>query len=665
MDIYNKRSIKILDLFINSKKELNGDNIALSVGVTSRTVRNDIKELNSFLKEYDSEVISEIGFGYILKINNEKKFEQLKKKLNYEEKKTILNNSIVPSVPEDRVNYIISKLLMNSLNNGENIDQFDLADELFISITTLKKDIKSIDKIISKFDLKTVTTQKNGIRIIGDETKIRYCISEFIFNRNNLTTIEESNFYKDIFSKEEIDRIKEFLLGAITKYDIRLTDISFKNLIIHSLIMLKRFENEKKIDYDERDIKILENSNEFKCARTVINKIQNSLNVDLEKEVYYLTQHLISSKKFLIEDLDDDYEYKKVIEMILYKIRESTKIELFDDSQLINGLAIHLSVALKRLRFDMNIRNEFLDSMKNSYPLAFELAVIASETIESMYHIKTNENETGFLAIHFGAALERKGLNEKKELKNAIIVCISGVATTMLLKEKIKQNFRDRINVVKTCPVYELTQEMVDSVDLILTTVPVEKFHSNKIKRINILLNDDDLDNIEKIINYDEEKKNEIDYSSIFRKDLFFRNVKAMNKEEILEKITNTMIQKNYITEYIKRSIYRREEIATTELGCLVAMPHALLNDMEDAMVSVTILEKPIIWKNEKVQIVLLLNIPQSKYEIWESVFKNLYKYLIDNCGSNKLIKGCSYQNFIDDLKDQEQESYIRSSRRF
>ena len=48
---------------------------------------------------------------------------------------------------------------------------------------------------------------------------------------------------------------------------------------------------------------------------------------------------------------------------------------------------MHLSAALQRMRFDMNIRNEFLDSIKNMYPLAFELAVIAGEIIEENFSL--------------------------------------------------------------------------------------------------------------------------------------------------------------------------------------------------------------------------------------------------------------------------------------
>lgn len=664
MDIYNKRALKILELFMNSKKELNGESIALVVGVTSRTVRNDIREINSFIKKYDAEIISQIGLGYNLKINNIEKFEQLKRELDLNARNISFNDSVVPSEPEDRIKYIISKLLLNSLNGSKNIDLFDLADELFIGTTTLKKDLKSVEKIVQKFALKLVISQKNGIYISGNEAKLRYCISEIIFNQNNLITIEGLNIYEDIFKNEEVNKIKEFLLNAITHYNIRITDIAFKNLLIHIVIMLKRVKNDKKMDYDETDIKILENSIEFKCAKEILEKVKVLLNLEFGKEIYYLTQHLVSSKKFSIEDLENDYECKNAVELILNRIKQDTNINLSDDHNLINGLAIHLSVAINRIRFEMNIRNEFLDSMKNSYPLAFELAVIASEVIDKIYQIKTNENEIGFLAIHFGAALERMGLNEKEEIKSAIIVCAFGVATTMLLKEKIRKNFGHKIKVVKTCPLYELNLEMIESVDLILTTVPIEKFNSDKIKKINILLNNDDLYNLGKIINKTEKMNSDIDYSNIFRKDLFFANVRAEKKEDVLEKITNIMIEKKYITENIKKSIYKREEMATTELGSLVAIPHALLNDMKEALVAVAILEKPIIWEAEKVQIVLLISIPKSKYEIWERVFRNLYEYLIDSYGANKLIKHCNYQNFISDLNSQEKMSYVKARRK-
>lgn len=657
MDIYNKRLLKILELFIDSKYILTSETIALSLGVTSRTIRKDIKELNELLKEYDSEIISEFGRGYFLQTKERQKLYQLIHK-EKEEKTVSLQCNIIPTEPDDRVYYIFSKLLKNALNQKEVISLFDLEEELFISTSTLKKDLKIISNQIDKFDLKVSVTQKEGVHIVGNERNIRYCISEFMFHNTSLNTISESKFYTDIFSEEEIESIKEILLEVIIKNNIRLTDIAFKNMLVHILIMLKRFYHKNKFNCEILDIQFKQNTKEFHCAEQLIEKIECKMGIQLGDEVYYLAQQLISSSKFMIEDLNEDYKVKESVEFILKNINDELRVNFLEDTELITGLVMHLKVALMRLKFNMNIRNEFLEYMKSIYPFAFEIAVLTGKYIEEMFDIKTKENEIGFLAMHFGAALERKGLSEyNAERKNIIIVCAAGAATATLLKECIRKRFGNKLKIIKVCALYEITQKLIDEVDFVLTTVPIKKFSSDKIKKINVFLTNQDIISIHSLISGD--KFNPSYYSAIFKEDLFFDGLNVKTKYDVLDILTNEMIEKGYITDDVKKSVYQREEIATTELGSLVAIPHALLNEMEEASVAVAILEKPIVWKKEKVQVVFLLSIPKNKYRLWESVFKNLYYYLIENVGVGKLIKGIGYKKFIKELELQYEEVHV------
>lgn len=658
MDLYNKRILKLLHMLAENKKVLSSEQLALSVGVSSRTVRSDLKELDAMLKTNGAAIAAEAGLGYRLIVQNEEAFQTFLESIDDDQSSTLSNSRVVPSDPRDRAMYVIHLLLMRSLENRTApIDPEDLADELFISMSTLKKDMKTIDKILKPFDLKVLLSAARGVHIQGDEAKIRYCISEFIFNRSHLTSLEDTEFYEDIFPSQDTAQIRAILLEVMEKYQIRLTDIAFKNLVVHIVIMMKRFTDEQRVDYDAQSIQILEASNEFLSARDIVKAIRAAMGYDLGDEVYYLTQHLISSKKFLNTDFNrdgDDFEFKSSIRSILEDIRNETGVDLRDDAQLINGLAVHLNVALHRMRFHMNIRNEFLDSMKNAYPFAFELAVKASEMIERIFTIKTNENEIGFLAVHFGAALERKGLNEKSATVNAIIVCASGMATAMLLKEKIKQHFQNRIHILKICPLYEVTEELISSCDLVLTTVPMEGAHSDKIIRINLLLDSEDIQHVEKVL--DRTETNSFQLKNIFREDLYMRGLHCRTKTDVLETITNRMIELHYMNEATKQSVFRREEMATTELGSMVAMPHALENEVDEANVAVAVLDKPIVWDQEKVQVVLLLNIPKSAYAMWEDVFKSLYTYLIQEFGVHKLMKGSSYDEFIRDLEYQSRK---------
>lgn len=654
LELYNKRMIQILELLKQNRKVLSSDQIALSIGVSSRTIRNDIKELNALLKHHGASILSEAGSGYYLSIAQPDDFKKLAEELQTDEDKDADN--IIPSDPRDRAAYIMQHLLKNTLSNEAVIDPYDLADEVFVSMSTLKKDIKQIDRMLERFSLKVGISQKKGVHIIGSEINIRYCISEFIFKHNDLKASKENEFFDDIVSEELFSQLREILLETMKRYDMRLTDIAFKNLIVHIVIILKRSFHEQRVDYDEEEIRQLEGHMEFTAAKEVLAGIYRMLHIDITDEVYYLTQHLISSKKFLttnFTDENEEYEFKREIQEILYRIKEDTGVDLSDDTQLINGLAVHLSVAVQRLRFHMNIRNDFLDYMKNNYPFAFELAVKASEIVEHVFTIKTNENEIGLLAIHFGAALERKGLNEKQKTFDAVIVCASGMATAMLLKERVKQFFQNRIHIVKTCPLYEVTKALIDSVDLVLTSVPIEEYHSDKILQIQLLLDDRDVRRIETFMTHHHEES--AYFKEIFREDLYFTNLKLKTRDEVLHYITDSMIAKGYMKEEHKQSVFKREDMATTELGSMVAMPHSLENDMSEASVSVTILEKPIVWDQEKVQVILLLNIPKSKYGMWEDVFKTLYNYLIRDFGVRRLTKGCTYEEFIRDLEYQRQ----------
>ena len=139
-----------------------------------------------------------------------------------------------------------------------------------------------------------------------------------------------------------------------------------------------------------------------------------------------------------------------------------------------------------------------------------------------------------------------------------------------------------------------------------------------------------------------------------FSKRIIFYDVEFKNKEEILEHMTREMQIRGLISKEGSKSVFKREEMSTTELGNMVAIPHAMSNDSEEAVVSVMILKKPILWENEKVQVVLYSMYQSHNTNMWEVVFKRLYQYLIGDQGVTKLIKDKDYDDFIRHLERNE-----------
>jgi lichenan operon transcriptional antiterminator len=646
LEIQNKRILKILELFDTEKKVLDGASMAALIGVSSRTIRNDIKEANALLREQGAEIQSETGVGYTLKIYDEVRYEDFISAQGNEGRKDWLKKHIIPSDHNDRISFIIAELLLNALHQRV-VTESELADELFISLSTLKKYMKDIKKSLRRFGVELTADRMNGIRIKGDEAQIRYCISEYIFNCNDLVDLAQNEFYRGIFSMEEIEKVKQILFNVILKYNIHLTDVAFKNLLVHITITLKRADTKNTTEYSQEEMRSLEKSIDFTVAQELINIILNQMHIDIINEVYYLTQHFISSKKLMSNDEDTQVkrDYRALVGNILSKIQMDVGIDLSGDEELISGLMIHLGAAVSRLKFNMNIRNDILAPIKKNYPLAFEMAVIASKVLNNQEKLRTNENEMGFLAIHFGAAMERRKCNSKTAL-TAIIVCGTGLSTAMFVKSKLQRKFGKRLQILKVSPLYEITETTIKSVDFVFTTVPIKGIHSDKIIKVEPILTEEDLGKIENIILRDKVELG----AQFFKKDLFFPKLKANSKLDVLEKITDLMMKKNYIDQAGKDSVFAREQMSSTELGSLVAIPHALENHSEEAVIAVAVLEKPILWDKEKVQVVFLLSIPKSKCQVWEPVFERLYRYFISDFGVNTLIKNAKFEVLMEKL---------------
>jgi len=66
--IFNLRLQKVLDILLCVDKVVTGEYLCNTLGVSSRTIRSDIKELNYILKDKGATIVSEKSRGYRLEI---------------------------------------------------------------------------------------------------------------------------------------------------------------------------------------------------------------------------------------------------------------------------------------------------------------------------------------------------------------------------------------------------------------------------------------------------------------------------------------------------------------------------------------------------------------------------------------------------------------------
>ncbi len=141
----NPRMTVILRHLLKAETAVTSEFLAKVLAVTSRTVRNDIKELETIVKEYGASIKSIRGTGYELVLHDEQNFRKLLYGIVEQEKE----NEEMPIMPEDRVHYILKRLLL-----AENYIKLDsLADELYISRSTLQNDLKDVKTIFGRYGI--------------------------------------------------------------------------------------------------------------------------------------------------------------------------------------------------------------------------------------------------------------------------------------------------------------------------------------------------------------------------------------------------------------------------------------------------------------------------------------------------------------------------------
>lgn len=225
-----------------------------------------------------------------------------------------------------------------------------------------------------------------------------------------------------------------------------------------------------------------------------------------ESEIGYITLHLLGAKfrhrgdfDFKADRLFDD----KLLDLTYQLVEIAAKIlnlELTNDQELIYGLALHLKPTLNRIKYDLNIENQLVADIKEKYPQIYRASKIAAGVIQTEIFGEISEEEIGFIAMHIGAAVERKNIKSKLNNKLRVaLVCSTGIGTTKILAERLKNEFPN-LKIIDTYSYHDIKAESFENnLELIISTINLPEIGINNLQ-VNPLLKEADIKNIENSI---------------------------------------------------------------------------------------------------------------------------------------------------------------------
>jgi len=222
----NTRSLNIIKILLNSAEAVSSITLSQEIGCSTKTIQNEIKDINKELK--NGKIVSIRGIGYKIEGNIDDIDIKTRDLYDY-----------------DRVEYIIKKIINISSTYRDTIKLEDLASSMYVSLSTVKNDLKEVKSVLEQYNLKISSKYKQGICINASEEDIIKFIMSYSIKVDNSLNIKDflsNNIIENIFS------IKRMLLDTLNHENMILTDSEFKNILNYISIYLSR-NNTNQIDY--------------------------------------------------------------------------------------------------------------------------------------------------------------------------------------------------------------------------------------------------------------------------------------------------------------------------------------------------------------------------------------------------------------------------------
>ncbi|WP_103653269.1 BglG family transcription antiterminator [Bacillus thuringiensis] len=645
----NKRQQEILQVLLSESNEyLLVQELADRIGCSEKTIRNDFKVIEEYLEKYsDALLIRKPGLGVCLEIKDYDRASLFNKL--YAVKQNVSYTS-----DEERVLQIGYSLLMNV----KPVTVQELAEHYFVNRAAVKKDLDRIEKWLEELGLELILKQRVGLTVEGDERNKRKALaklSDLIHNQELM-----NQFIKKQFLYHEIEFVMTELKALQKRYAIFFTDDTLENLLLHTLIMVRRMKLKQPISMSTDDLNIVRETKEYGWTLDFLTRLEFVFTVHFtEEEIAYLAIHILGGKI----RYQDEWERNKlnmsspvlsqVVSHLIDRMSKLNEIDFDKDTFLVEGLQVHLYTTLNRLQYNLSVSNPMLHEIKRMYPYMFDMLIHELDDMNQSLSLQIPEEEAAYLTLHFQAAMER--LNDKKVSKNVIIVCHMGIGMSQLLRTKIERKFR-HVHVMDCIAKSDLEEYLMKNkkVELIISTIdlPQLKIPHCVVSPLLERREESKLENFMKKL--DELPSNEnkdfvlLNYTTPF---LVFLQQEVEHRYELIERLARSLYEKGYVEKEYVESAIARDRMSATTIGAGVAIPHGSPKLIKQSAIAVATLKEPLDWGIEKVSLVFMLAVKSDGKEVTKQLFHELSFISEQPVFVQKLIKEKNIMKFLSYLR--------------
>lgn len=682
----------ILHYLADSNAIVTIQQIADEIGVSRRTILREIPEVQEWLRKNQFTLVKRPGQGILLE-GDEGTRLRLKEMLSG-------NMSVIVNIPKDRQKMLLVELLQKK----EPSKLYYFTSKLGVSASTISNDMDKVEGWLNKYSLTLVRKTGLGVYITGEEKNFRRAMISLLYenlseeeliqiikdtvpNRRikaNVLQVNVRNRLLNLIDRNSIEKIEAIVYGLEKSLTYRLAESACIGLMVHLALAVQRIKNNEKIAIDPGLLSELKGINEFVFASEIAGKVAAEFDIEVPiDEIGYITMHLKGARAYNGTVRENDSLTKQELFQIAWDMIDTVErefgIELKKNEKLLYDLVCHLDPALRRLELNLDIRNPLLEQLKQLFPEVYRISEIASEVLKQHVGKEIPESEIGFIAMHFGAAIEKSKPGIKRQYK-VIVACPSGIGSSRLLSARLEKEFED-IEIADTVSTYEVTDKLIAEkhADLVISTLPIEDCPVKNIC-VNPLLLEEDKLLIHQALRQNGYSDKKTDMSSVSVDHLKSNITHVVNYSSFVSEILenhkilvnpNMKSEVQFITDIpglFSEDAEDRRLIAkqlSDKNGLRLAEDCVMLSCYLESRTQNTLLlcrvNKELLMKycgrNAEMAIVLLM--PEAKRMTYQNIVRDFYLFISSHTNMKKLLKSASEEEISKKLYELLSELYM------
>lgn len=595
------RQRKLLHIMQEHNKYITGTELAKQLGVSARTIRSEIVEINEHLSPHNAKIASERSKGYIFQAND---FELIQD----------LNQiDIAFFTKDDRIRYLAFRLCLSDIP----INTYDLEDEIFVSHTTLENDLQHLKmKYVMSEPYIRITQLKDNLEFEHDERKRRSILNQLFHEDWNYSRKGNAYYGYHFLQVDVLDYIMNEIPLHLHKYNIHMEDANIVSLHLAIAIMYHRVNSGHALPPSSPCPK--SDTMALHATNGIFDKLEEHFQCSFSQterdDIYQRIEssHLLDSQKlnFLTIHNYVDSISIEMTDKYLEKIHHVFGLDFSKDEDFYITLLQYIRYLQTPSRIFNSQGNP--DIARENLLAEFEIAVIFQEIAFEYMNRYLTLTELLYLAQCLAGALEFQFRIHPDNKIQSVICCHLNLAAGWAIKRSILGAFENYINITDLLPINAKSAYDFSNIDLVLTTVmrnDITATPATECLKISNFMTPTDYLYLSSFISKHRIQKlcppTTLSVQTLLDHAYWHEQLLVSDYFSIIELMVQDFIKDKIVTDDYLEDILRRESISTFAFHPGILFLHSL-KPATKTQLSVVTLDHRIVRNSHKIRVIVM-----------------------------------------------------------